>query len=115
MFANRHRGEVVAVINGRKRRLQLSLSALAQLESCYGEQDILALLDGFAQSGLGLEDAENVIRAGLVATGSELAESGAPLDVERGDVGALALAEKLIERAFAGNHLIAPQSQENGI
>ena len=107
MFANRHRGEVMARINGRPRRMQLSLSALAQLENCYGDKDILAVLDGFSQSGLDLKDAENIIRAGLAATDNVLAESGAPLDVEDGDTGSLRLAETLIERAFDGSFLSA--------
>lgn len=108
VFANRHRGEVVARINGRRRRMQLSLSALAQLESCYGNKDILAVLDGFSQSGLGVKDAENIIRAGLAATDNVLAETGAPLDVDGGDAGALRLAETLIERAFNGSIFPTP-------
>jgi len=118
VFANRHRGEVVARINGRPRRMQLSLSALAQLENCYGDKDILAVLDGFSQSGLDLTDAENIIRAGLAATGNVLAESGAPLDIEGGDASSLHLAEILIERAFDGSFSITPHDKphkENNI
>ena len=112
VFANRHRGEVVARINGRRRRMRLSLSALAQLESCYGERDILNLLNQFTRSGLGQEDAENIVRAALAATGNVLADEGAPLDVEAGTAGLLRLADELIARAFGDTKI---SQKENGI
>lgn len=120
VFANRYRGEVVARINGRRRRMQLTLSALAQLETCYGDKDILSLIDGFDRTGLHYDDAENIVRAALVATDNPLADDGAPLDVERGEAGLLALASELIGRAFDDDsHMRGAQSaaakQENGI
>ena len=77
-YANRHRGEVVARINGRRRLMRLTLSALAQLENCYGDRDILSLLSGFAANGLSATDVENIIRAGLAGAADELSASGAP-------------------------------------
>ena len=99
-FANRHRGEVVGKINGRRRIMRLSLSALAQLENCYGDIDILQLLSRFAEDGMRANDIDNVLRAALRATKDELAVSGAPLDVEGGHGAAQRLATELIERAF---------------
>ncbi len=101
LFANRYRGEVVGRINGRRRVMRLTLAALAQLETCYGERDILQLLGGFAETGLTARDTENILRAGLAATQDELSVTGAPLDVEGGHAAAMQLATLLMERAFA--------------
>lgn len=100
VYANRHRGEVVGRINGRRRVMRLSLAALAQLETCYGGTDILQLLDRFSKAGLNVPDSENILRAGLAATQDELANTGAPLDVEGGPAAALQLASELVQRAF---------------
>lgn len=110
-FANRYRGEVVARINGRRRVMRLPLSALAQLENCYGDIDILHLIGRFAEDGLKAVDVDNVLRAGLASTQDDLALSGAPLDVEGGHGVALQLATQLIERAFAAPEAV-PKSQE---
>ena len=101
VYANRHRGEVVGRINGRRRVMRLSLAALAQLETCYGGEDILQLLDGFSRAGLSAQDSDNILRAGLLATQDELATTGAPLDVEGGAAMALHLASELVQRAFS--------------
>lgn len=108
-FANRHRGEVAARINGRRRILRLSLSALARLEDCYaaaddaagGVADILHLLSRFAENGMQAEDVDNVLRAGLQAVGDVLAVTGEPLDVDGGPEAAAQIALQLIARAFA--------------
>ena len=42
-MANRHRGEIVADIGGARRRLVLTLGALAELEDAFGTEDLLAL------------------------------------------------------------------------
>ena len=99
-FANRHRGEVAAVINHAPRRLRLTLSALAQLESAYGETDILELVRGFAAQGLSARDVDLVLRAGLTGAGDELAHSAAALDVEGGYAAAAQLAARLLAAAF---------------
>ena len=109
-YANRHRGEVVGRINGRRRIMRLSLSALAQLENCYGDTDILELLTRFAQQGLQADDIDNVLHAALVGARDVLAESGASLDVEGGEAQALHLATRLIELAFAPPSSSTPTS-----
>ncbi len=42
-MANHRRGEIDAVLDGRGYRLCLTLGALAELESAFGEEDMLAL------------------------------------------------------------------------
>ena len=39
-MANRHRGEIEAEIGGAKRRLVLTLGALAELEAAFGADDL---------------------------------------------------------------------------
>ncbi|MGN6118018.1 MAG: GTA-gp10 family protein, partial [Nitrobacter sp.] len=40
---NRHRGEIAAEFGGRQRTLVLTLGALAELESAFGADDLVAL------------------------------------------------------------------------
>ena len=46
-MANAHRGEIEAELGGRTWRLCLTLGALAELESAYGGEDLLALAQRF--------------------------------------------------------------------
>ena len=41
-MANRHRGEIEAEIGGARRRLVLTLGALAELEDAFGAEDLVA-------------------------------------------------------------------------
>ncbi len=81
--------------------MRLSLQALAQLENCYDNTDILTLLDRFKQSGLSPDDADNILRAALTATEDALSVSGAPLDVDGGADAARRCADRLLIAAFA--------------
>jgi len=47
-MANRHRGEIEAEIGGARRRLVLTLGALAELEDAFGADDLVALTDASA-------------------------------------------------------------------
>ena len=44
-MANRYRGEIEAEIGGTKRRLVLTLGALAELEDAFGADDLVALTE----------------------------------------------------------------------
>ena len=46
-MANTHRGEIEAEIGGARRTLVLTLGALAELESAFGADDLVALLPLF--------------------------------------------------------------------
>ena len=50
-MANAHRGEIDAELDGRTYRLCLTLGALAELESAYGGEDLLALAERFEKAG----------------------------------------------------------------
>ena len=100
IWPNRHRGEIVGHINGRRRCLVLSLAALARLESCYDDTDILVLMRRFAEKGIGAQDVINILRAGLCGGDDPLGASDTPLIVKGGFTCALELAAQLIEAAF---------------
>ena len=49
--AHKHRGEIEAEIGGTKRKLVLTLGALAEVESEFGADDLVALTDVSATAG----------------------------------------------------------------
>src|SRR5688572_16128740 len=64
-MANRHRGEVAAELDGRPRRLVLTLGALAELEDALGAEDLVALAERFSRGRLAARDAIRILAAGL--------------------------------------------------
>ncbi len=71
-MVNRHRGEMTVEMNGQTQTLCLTLGALAELEDQYEGKNILALVDTFAEVGLGASDVLNVLHAGLMGAGSKI-------------------------------------------
>ena len=69
-MANLHRGEVAAVLGGRRRTLVLTLGALAELESAFAATDLPALAERFGQGRLMLAATELVLTHPV--TGEEL-------------------------------------------
>ena len=64
-MANRHRGEIDAMLDGTRYTLCLTLGALAELESAFGDADMLALAQRFESGRLSASDAIRIIGAGL--------------------------------------------------
>jgi hypothetical protein len=73
-MANHHRGEIEAEIGGRKRTLVLTLGALAELESAFGEGDLVALAERFARGRMSARDLIRIIGAGLRGAGESVAD-----------------------------------------
>lgn len=76
---NLHRGEIAAELNGTSHRLVLTLGALAELESAFGAEDMLALATRFESGRLSARDCVRIIGAGLrgagyATTDAEIAE-----------------------------------------
>jgi hypothetical protein len=65
-MANRHRGEIEAEIGGVRRRLVLTLGALAELEDAFGADDLVALTERFG-AGLWRELRHRAERQGVAA------------------------------------------------
>ena len=73
-MANLHRGEIEADIGGRKRKLVLTLGALAELEAAFGASDLVALTERFGTGRLKATDLTRIIGAGLRGAGETVTD-----------------------------------------
>jgi hypothetical protein len=100
--ANRQRGEIEAVIDGERRILCMTLGALAELETAFGVDNIADLAGRFAGGRIATRDVMAIIAAGLRGGGNVIDDGElADCRVEGGIGGAIALAGRLLESAFA--------------
>lgn len=100
-MVNRHRGEVSAILDGKKYTLCLTLGALAEIEAQLGGVDILVLAQRFESGGIAARDAIAVIGAGLRGGGHQITDSElACMQIEGGVPGYLALVIELLLAAF---------------
>ena len=113
VFVNPRRGERHLVIDGKARRLRLTLSALAYLESLYDGKNILLLTKDFAAHGMCARDVICVLQAGLYGAGEgdmiseniktdtdEAVRKTCSFDIEGGYARASEVAAQLLEAAF---------------
>ena len=63
---NLHRGEIAAHLDGKQFRLCLTLGALAELESAFGDEDMLALAQRFEKGRLSARDCVRIRQAPVV-------------------------------------------------
>ncbi|GAB4068627.1 gene transfer agent family protein [Ancylobacter sonchi] len=98
---NRHRGEIAAELDGRPRRLVLTLGALAELESAFGAGDLVALAERFGAGRLSAGDAMRVIAAGLNGAGEAVGvEDVARMTTPGGATGFARIVGELIAANF---------------
>ena len=71
---NLHRGEIGAEIGGARRRLVLTLGALAELEAAFGAADLVALAERFGTGRLAARDLVAIIAAGLRGAGEPVTD-----------------------------------------
>ena len=71
-MANRYRGEVSAILDGRAWTLCLTLGALAELERAFQVADMTALVERFSVGTLSARDAMRIIGAGLRGAGNNV-------------------------------------------
>jgi len=101
-FSNRHRGEILAEIEGETYRLCLTLGALSELESAFGDTDLLALAERFEKGRISAGDAIKVIGAGLRGGGHVISnEELSCLQIKDGAGGYLRLVVDLLEATFS--------------
>src|SRR6266446_1085929 len=74
-MANIHRGEIETEIGGARRRLVLTLGALAELEAAFGADDLVALAERFGSGRLKARDLTRIIAAGLRGAGQDVTEA----------------------------------------
>ena len=100
-MANRHRGEIDAEIGGSRRRLVLTLGALAELEDAFGAEDLVALTERFGAGRLKARDLTRIIGAGLRGAGAEVTDDEvAAMAVDGGAQGYVGIAAELIQATF---------------
>src|ERR1700751_1998549 len=102
-MANRHRGEIDAEIGGTRRRLLLTLGALAELEDAFGADDLVALTERFGSGRMKARDLTRIIGAGLRGAGEIVSdEDVAAMAVDGGAHGYVRIASELIAATFGG-------------
>ncbi|MFT0860933.1 gene transfer agent family protein [Ancylobacter sp. G4_0304] len=98
---NRHRGEIAAELDGRPRRLVLTLGALAELEGALGASDLMALAERFSRGRLSARDAVAILAAGLRGAGEEVSDAEvARMTTPGGAAGFARLVGELIAATF---------------
>ncbi|MDS7596547.1 gene transfer agent family protein [Agrobacterium tumefaciens] len=101
--ANRHRGEIEALIDGERRILCLTLGALAELETAFAADDLTALARRFVGGRMKAEDMIRVIGAGLRGAGNVFSdEDVAAATVDGGIAGYASIVADLLIATFAG-------------
>jgi hypothetical protein len=98
---NKHRGEIAAEIGGHRRTLVLTLGALAELESAFGADDLVALAERFGSGRLSARDLVRIIGAGLRGAGAGVDDDEvAAMTVDGGASGYVRIAAELIAATF---------------
>jgi hypothetical protein len=101
---NLHRGEIEAEIGGARRRLVLTLGALAELEAAFGVDDMVALAERFGTGRLRARDLTRIIGAGLRGAGEDVSdEHVSEMAVDGGAAGYVRIAADLIAATFGGD------------
>jgi hypothetical protein len=99
--ANLHRGEIEAEIGGVRRRLVLTLGAVAELEAAFGAEDLTALAERFGSGRLSARDLTRIIGAGLRGAGEATSDDEvARLATEGGAAGYVRIAGALLAATF---------------
>ncbi|MBD8553174.1 gene transfer agent family protein [Rhizobium sp. CFBP 8762] len=88
--ANRHRGEVEAMLNGERRILCLTLGALAELETAFAADNLMDLAARFSTGRLKAGDMIRILGAGLRGAGNLLDDEDVATMTMEGGVAALA-------------------------
>jgi hypothetical protein len=102
-MANHHRGEIDAEIGGARRRLVLTLGALAELEAAFGADDLVALAERFAGGRLKAHDLVCIIAAGLRGAGEAVSDDEVSrMAAPDGAQGYVRIAADLIAATFEG-------------
>lgn len=107
-MANAHRGEIAAELGGKNFVLCLTLGALAELESRFGERDLVGLASRIEAGRLSARDLLAIIGCGLRGAGNLLTdEEVAGLPVQGGLSGYVDIVGRLLGATF-GNGQDSP-------
>jgi hypothetical protein len=101
IMPNKYRGEIEAEIGGVPRRLVLTLGALAELESAFGADGLVALSERLGSGRLGARDLTRITGAGLRGAGETISDDDvAAMPVDGGAAGYVRVAAALIAATF---------------
>lgn len=101
MAVNRRRGEVAAILDGRERRLCLTLGALAELESAFAAADLNALVERFSAGRFAAHDLIRIIAAGLRGAGEDVSDDDVrAMQCEGGAAGFARIVADLLTQTF---------------
>ena len=103
-MANRVRGEIEAVLDGRTWTLCLTLGARAELEAALAAGDLMGLARRFGEGRLTAADAVRIIGAGLRGAGNDVDDAVvARMKAEGGAAGFIAIVADLIAATFGSD------------
>lgn len=113
---NKHRGEIEAEFGGARRRLVLTLAALAELEAAFGADDLAALAERFGSGRMKAHDLVRIIGAGLRGAGAAITdEEVADMTAPDGAAGFVRIATDLLGATFGvGARQEAPEPRTMG-
>lgn len=101
-MTNRARGEIEAELDGARRRLCLTLGALAELETALGVRDLAALAARLEEGRLSAREVIAIIGAGLRGAGEDIDdETVAGLASPTGASGYVDIVARLLTATFA--------------
>jgi hypothetical protein len=110
---NPHRGEIEAILDGKPHCLCLTLGALAELESAFGADDMLALAQRFEAGRLSALDAIRIIASGLRGGGHEMDDDAvARMKCDDGAAGFVDIVSRLLFATFGTGN--AQPAEGNG-
>lgn len=100
-MVNRQRGEIEAKFDGQRYCLCLTLGALAELESAFGEEDMLAIAERFEQGRIRAAEVIRIIGAGLRGGGHDIDDDTvANMRSESGAAGFVEVVARLFAATF---------------
>lgn len=101
-MANRHRGEIDAILDGKPYRLCLTLGELANLEAAFGDEDMLGLATRFETGRISARDCQRIIGAGLRGAGYDISDQTvAAMQAEGGAAGYVDIVARLLTVTFS--------------
>lgn len=100
-MANRWRGDVALVVDGKRCLARLTLGALAELEEGLGEASLVGLVERFEGARFSSRDVVALLGAGLRGGGLEMSDAQvSAAKIGGGPMGAARAAAELLARAF---------------
>jgi hypothetical protein len=102
-MANAHRGEIEALLDGKRYTLCLTLGALAELEHAFGASDMTGLATRFESGRISSADCLKIIGCGLRGGGHPIEDEAiASMRADNGAAGFVDIVARLLAATFAG-------------